>query len=55
MFSEEHVTLTRALGEQCIRKKILLVTAESCTGGLLSAMFTEVSGSSKWFDRGFVT
>lgn len=32
-----------------------IATAESCTGGLISAAITEVSGSSLWFDRGFVT
>jgi nicotinamide-nucleotide amidase len=32
-----------------------LVTAESCTGGLVSAACTELSGSSEWLDRGFVT
>lgn len=32
-----------------------LATAESCTGGLVSAACTELSGSSDWFDRGFVT
>ncbi len=32
-----------------------LVTAESCTGGLISAFITEVPGSSLWFERGFVT
>lgn len=37
------------------QKNFKLVTAESCTGGLLSALFTEISGSSKVFDRGFVT
>lgn len=33
----------------------MLATAESCTGGLIAAACTEVSGSSDWFDRGFVT
>ena len=33
----------------------MLATAESCTGGLIAAACTEVSGSSDWFERGFVT
>lgn len=33
----------------------LLVTAESCTGGMIAARCTDLSGSSAWFDRGFVT
>ncbi len=32
-----------------------IITAESCTGGLLSSLFTEVAGSSKVFEHGFVT
>jgi nicotinamide-nucleotide amidase len=32
-----------------------LSTAESCTGGMVSAACTELSGSSAWFERGFVT
>lgn len=32
-----------------------VVTAESCTGGLLSAVLTSVSGSSKVFERGYIT
>jgi nicotinamide-nucleotide amidase len=32
-----------------------LATAESCTGGLISAACTDLAGSSDWFERGFVT
>src|SRR5213595_1511788 len=36
-------------------KSLMLATAESCTGGLVAAAITDVSGSSGWFERGFVT
>lgn len=32
-----------------------LVTAESCTGGMIAASCTDLAGSSTWFERGFVT
>jgi nicotinamide-nucleotide amidase len=34
---------------------VMLATAESCTGGWAAQVVTSVSGSSEWFDRGFVT
>ena len=33
----------------------MLATAESCTGGLIAGACTGLSGSSDWFERGFVT
>ncbi len=33
----------------------MMASAESCTGGLIAAACTELSGSSDWFERGFVT
>ena len=33
----------------------MLATAESCTGGMMAAACTDLSGSSQWFERGFVT
>lgn len=36
-------------------KGLRLATAESCTGGLIAGLFTEIAGSSDVFERGFVT
>ena len=45
---------TRLLNEMRAQG-MTLATAESCTGGLISACLTEVPGSSDVFERGFVT
>lgn len=34
---------------------MMLATAESCTGGGIAQALTDISGSSAWFERGFVT
>jgi nicotinamide-nucleotide amidase len=39
----------------CRKKKLKIVTAESCTGGLIAAALTAIAGSSDVVDRGFVT
>jgi nicotinamide-nucleotide amidase len=43
------------LAAQLHRKNITLVTAESCTGGLLASTITHKPGASKMFERGFIT
>ena len=44
-----------ALGDQLRRRGESLVTAESCTGGWLAKVCTDIAGSSDWFEAGFVT
>ncbi|WP_395664675.1 CinA family protein [Methylocella sp.] len=53
----ETILLERAesLLALCRSKDVKLVTAESCTGGLIAALLTEIAGSSDVFERGFVT
>jgi nicotinamide-nucleotide amidase len=41
--------------DACRRRGLTVVTAESCTGGLVSGALTEIPGSSDVVDRGFVT
>jgi nicotinamide-nucleotide amidase len=54
--TEDHITeLARRLGRSCRRRKVVLVAAESCTGGGLAEAITRISGSSRWFERGMVT
>lgn len=43
------------LGRRLEADGVMVACAESCTGGLVAAALTEVAGSSRWFDRGFVT
>lgn len=38
-----------------LKHQWMLVTAESCTGGLIAGACTDLAGSSAWFERGFVT
>jgi len=49
----------RALAEEllarCRSKKLMLATAESCTGGMIAAALTDIAGSSDVVERGFVT
>ena len=47
--------LVEKLAERLRARQQWLVTAESCTGGLIAGACTDLAGSSDWFERGFVT
>ena len=45
----------RKLAATLKARKLMLCTAESCTGGMIAAACTDLAGSSQWFERGFVS
>jgi nicotinamide-nucleotide amidase len=47
--------LAQSALQACTDHKIMLATAESCTGGMIASMLTDIEGCSAIFDRGFVT
>jgi nicotinamide-nucleotide amidase len=53
--SETLDKLALELGRSLQAAQLMLATAESCTGGWVSKVVTDIPGSSGWFDRGFVT
>ena len=54
MANISQTTLTM-IAESLIASKQMLAVAESCTGGWLAKVCTDLPGSSRWFERGFVT
>ncbi len=46
--------LARALGERLAARGLRMATAESCTGGWIAKVLTDIPGSSKWFEGGLV-
>ncbi len=55
MFPLEIQTLARLLLEECRDQRLRIVTAESCTGGLVSGALCTIPGASDVLERGFVT
>lgn len=52
---EDIIELAGQLGQALSARNWMAATAESCTGGGVAYAITEISGSSAWFDRSFVT
>ncbi len=55
LVSEEGEGLEIVIGKFLRERNLTLATAESCTGGKLASLITKISGSSFYFERGFVT
>lgn len=47
--------LVTKIAAKLLEKKMVLATAESCTGGWIAQQLTDIAGSSEWFDCGLVT
>ena len=55
MFPDRIRNLALLTMDEAMERRVKIATAESCTGGLIAALFTEFAGSSKVLERGFVT
>jgi nicotinamide-nucleotide amidase len=55
MFSSALLRLAEVVLADARAARLRIATAESCTGGLIAGLLTEIAGSSDVFDRGFVT
>lgn len=55
VFGENDESLEGAVAGMLKEKRLTLATAESCTGGLLATLLTDIAGSSAYFLRGWVT
>ena len=55
LFPKDVIDLATDILSACRKRGLMIVTAESCTGGLIAAALTEIAGSSDVVDRGFVT
>ncbi len=55
IYAEGEISLAAAVGNALVKRGLTLAVAESCTGGLICSMATDVAGASAWFERGAVT
>ena len=55
IYAEGTRTMEEVVAEQLTARQWRIATAESCTGGLLAKRLTDVPGSSRYVDRGFIT
>ncbi len=54
VFGRDDETLASSVGSLMVSRSLTLATAESCTGGMIGALVTDVAGSSAWYRGGFI-
>lgn len=55
MARDDILELVKEIARRALAAKLHIVTAESCTGGWIAKVFTDLAESSHWFERGYVT
>ncbi|MFC1569222.1 competence/damage-inducible protein A [bacterium] len=55
LYGEDDDTLEAVVGRLLLKRNWSIAVAESCTGGLISHLLTNIPGSSSYFERGYVT
>ena len=48
-------SLVAQVGQVLVKHQSMVVTAESCTGGMIAEALTSIGGSTAWFDRAYIT
>jgi nicotinamide-nucleotide amidase len=55
VYGEDEQTMAEVVGRELARQRKTIVTAESCTGGLVAKLITDIPGSSDYFTQGWIT
>jgi nicotinamide-nucleotide amidase len=55
VYGREEQTMAQVVGKQLAERQLKLALAESCTGGLIAKMITDIAGASEYFRAGWVT
>jgi nicotinamide-nucleotide amidase len=55
VYGEDDQTMAEVVGRELARQRKTVATAESCTGGLVAKLITDIPGSSDYFTQGWIT